>query len=241
MQYIKSILLVIIIGLLAVSCQLGQQPKSSEKLPQGFHKGVVKEVLQTSNYTYLLINENNTETWIALPKMEAETGETYYYAEGMEMTDFESKELGRTFKSVFFVESVSTSLGMNGSEHVEHGEKSISTGAITSEKQSIQVQPAEGGITIAKLFENKAAYAGKSVRIKGQVTKFNSAIMNNNWVHLQDGTEFSGKFDLTVTTEIEVAVGDIVTFEGVLALDKDFGYGYSYEILLEKAVLIKEM
>jgi hypothetical protein len=30
-------------------------------------------------------------------------------------------------------------------------------------------------------------------------------------------------------------VGQVVTFEGVLAVDMDFGYGYSYEILLEQA------
>jgi len=111
---------------------------------------------------------------------------------------------------------------------------------ITVEKKHVDVQPAKDGITIAELFAHKSSYAGKTVRVKGQVTKFNAAIMKMNWVHLQDGTEFSGKYDLTVTTNLEVAVGEIVTLEGVVALDKDFGYGYAYEVLLENATFVKE-
>ncbi len=63
--------------------------------------------------------------------------------------------------------------------------------------------------------------------------------MELNWVHIQDGTEFEGKFDLTVTSTESFKVGSVVTLEGVLALNKDFGYGYSYEVLLEKATAIQ--
>ena len=62
--------------------------------------------------------------------------------------------------------------------------------------------------------------------------------MERNWVHLQDGTEFEGKFDLTVTSSEAFEVGQVVTLEGILALNRDFGYGYSYEILLEKATAV---
>ncbi len=59
--------------------------------------------------------------------------------------------------------------------------------------------------------------------------------MELNWVHIQDGTEFEGKFDLTATSIESFEVGSTVILEGILALNKDFGYGYKYEILLEKA------
>ena len=223
---------------MVLSCQLGQNPKSSEQLPQGTHKGVVKEVLQTTNYTYLLLTESKTETWVALPKMEAKAGDTYYYTEGMEMNNFESKELGRTFESVYFIQSVSTTLDEKSSETMAYPHSSKATKA---EKREVDIQPAIGGITIAELFANKESYAGKTVRIKGEVTKFNGSIMDRNWVHIQDGTEYEGKFDLTATTDVEIPVGEVVTLEGVVAINQDFGYGYTYEILLEKAVLIKEM
>jgi len=54
-------------------------------------------------------------------------------------------------------------------------------------------------------------------------------------VHIQDGTKEGDHFDLTVTTQVYVNAGDIVTFEGVVALDKDFGAGYFYDVIMEEA------
>ncbi|MHC4331513.1 MAG: hypothetical protein ACYSWW_25700 [Planctomycetota bacterium] len=110
----------------------------------------------------------------------------------------------------------------------------------TLEKQEISVEPAEGGITIGDLFANKDTHADKTVLIRGKVTKVNRAILEKNWVHLQDGTSGSGKFDLTVTTLEQVNVGDIVTFKGKIVLNKDFGAGYKYDVLMEDAKLKPE-
>ena len=57
--------------------------------------------------------------------------------------------------------------------------------------------------------------------------------MGKNWVHIQDGSEFEGGFDLTVTTDKPTSVGETITFEGKVILDKDFGYGYYYSVLME--------
>jgi hypothetical protein len=59
--------------------------------------------------------------------------------------------------------------------------------------------------------------------------------MGKNWIHVQDGSEFNGEFDLTITTNAVAEVGQTITFEGTIALDKDFGYGYVYSILMEDA------
>jgi len=113
------------------------------------------------------------------------------------------------------------------------------TGAVPGEKHKVNVPVAEGGISIADLYSNKASYAGKKVKVSGEVVKFNPEIMGVNWIHLQDGTDFEGSFDLTVTSNQVVAIGDIVTFEGVVALDKDFGYGYFYDLLVEEGAIVK--
>jgi hypothetical protein len=112
-------------------------------------------------------------------------------------------------------------------------------GQVASEKINVVVEPCDGCITIAKLLENKQLYSGKVIKVKGQVTKFNPEIMGKNWIHIQDGTEYQTGFDLTVTTDIQVAVGAVVTFEGKIALDKDFGYGYVYNVLMEEGKLVK--
>jgi hypothetical protein len=105
---------------------------------------------------------------------------------------------------------------------------------VAIEKINVAIKPCKDCITISNLLGNKKSYSGKVVRVKGKVTKYNPQIMGKNWIHIQDGSEFQGGFDLTITTDIQVSVGDTVTFEGNIALDKDFGYGYYYNVLMEE-------
>jgi hypothetical protein len=102
------------------------------------------------------------------------------------------------------------------------------------EKMDVKVEPCEGCITISDLLSNKQSFSGKVIKVKGKVTKFNPEIMGKNWVHIQDGSEFQGGFDLTITTDKRVSVGETLTFEGKIVLDKDFGYGYFYSVLMEE-------
>lgn len=112
-------------------------------------------------------------------------------------------------------------------------------GQAKQEKANVKIEPCEGCLTISKLFADKKSFSGKTVKIKGQVTKFLPQIMGKNWIHLQDGTEFEGGYDLTVTSDILVNVGDVITIEGKVALDKDFGYGYFYNVLVEEGKISK--
>jgi hypothetical protein len=63
--------------------------------------------------------------------------------------------------------------------------------------------------------------------------------MGKNWIHIQDGSGDSGNFDLAVTTLDGMKMDDVVTFEGTITLNKDFGAGYFYEIIMEDAKLVK--
>jgi FtsP/CotA-like multicopper oxidase with cupredoxin domain len=202
----------------------------------------VIEVEQVVNYTYLFVKGKGAEYWVAVPTMQASVGETYQYQGGMVMEDFYSKELDRTFEKVVFLEALFTETGSSDQESipVEHGSQQVDYEAMVSiEKSVVEVEAGEGTISIADLYADPGAYEGKTILVKGEVTKFNAAIMQRNWVHIQDGTEFGGKFDLTATSMESFEVGSIVTLEGILALNKDFGYGYSYEILLEKATVVQ--
>ena len=106
-------------------------------------------------------------------------------------------------------------------------------------KADISIAPCEGCVTISKLLADKKSFSGKTIKITGQVTKFLPQIMGKNWVHIQDGTEFEGGFDLTITTDQQVNVGDKMTFEGKITLDKDFGYGYFYAVLMEEGKIVQ--
>jgi hypothetical protein len=112
-------------------------------------------------------------------------------------------------------------------------------GKVTPEKEQVTIEQTAGVTTISQLYSDLKKYNGQTIRVKGKVTKVNLAIMNKNWIHLQDGTEYNNQFDLTITSDQEFNVGSVVTIEGKVALDKDFGYGYSYKVLLEEGIQIQ--
>jgi len=158
------------------------------------------------------------------------------------MKNFESKDLGKTFETVYFVERISenseeATIPLTEIPHTQTTTKEATKPTI--EKKEVIVKAAAGGISIAELFKNKEKYNNTIVTLKGEVTKYNPSIMNLNWIHLQDGTDFNGEFDLTLTTKAEVKIGDVITVKGKVALNKDFGAGYLYAIIVEDTELIK--
>ena len=93
--------------------------------------------------------------------------------------------------------------------------------------------------TIASLYEEKAALNGQQVQVTGKVVKVTNGVMNKNFLHLQDGSGGEGTNDLTVTSEQTAAVGDEVVITGTVITDVDFGMGYTYPLMVEKAAIVK--
>ena len=89
--------------------------------------------------------------------------------------------------------------------------------------------------TVAALNQNKAALVGKTITANGKVVKVNNGIMGRNFVHVQDGTGDATNNNLIVTSKQTAKVGDQVTISGVVAVNRDFGGGYSYPLLIEDA------
>lgn len=208
------------------------QPVQPQGASVGVHAGVVQEVVQATAYTYLRVKEQDNDLWIAITKREMNVGETVYFGDGLEMRNFTSKDLQRTFETIYFVSELH-----GGAQPSAHGMSAPAThqGKPTTEKLELSIERPEGGISIGELFANRESYADKTVLVRGQVTKINRAIMDRNWVHLQDGTSDAGNYDLTITTTEEATPGEVATFEGTIVLNKDFGSGYAYDVLMEDA------
>ncbi len=103
---------------------------------------------------------------------------------------------------------------------------------------SFSATAADAGLkTVAALHQNKAALAGQTIRAQGKVVKVNNNIMGRNFVHVQDGTGDANSNDLLVTSKQTANVGDQVTISGVVAVNRDFGSGYSYPLLIEEATI----
>ena len=92
--------------------------------------------------------------------------------------------------------------------------------------------------TVAALHQDKTALGGKLVRIDGKVVKVNNGIMGRNFVHLQDGTGDENSNRVIVTSKQTAAVGDRVVATGRVVLDRDFGSGYLYPLLVEEAEIV---
>jgi hypothetical protein len=113
--------------------------------------------------------------------------------------------------------------------------------AVPLTKLKVEKSTAQNGYTVAELFAKRASLNKQKVTVRGQVVKVNPNIMGRNWLHIQDGTGDPAKntHDLVVTSSDIAEKGAIITIEGTLAADKDFGYGYKYNVIVEDAVLMK--
>jgi len=236
----KFILISAIVSLFLFSCQ-GNSGNAKSEADVGNQKVTVLDAVQTSAYTYLYVNDNYAEYWIAVRSMEAREGEEYYIAGILEMDNFYSKELDRNFEKIWFVSEISkkpislhNGEGQMGGAQMHQDEK-----ATSDTKKEISLPSLEGSIKIAGLYASREKYSNQDVKLVGEVTRFNSGIMNRNWVHIQDGSDHNGNYDLTATTSDFVNVGDQVIVEGRLTLDKDFGSGYFYSLIVENAAVNK--
>ena len=232
-------LLAVVFSILVVfSCKEKEgYSKIEKKKAQGStsaHKIIVNEFLDGGSYAYIYVDESGNKYWMAIPSMNVKVGETYYYNGGMLMKDFESKQLKRTFDFITFAEGIRTT---EESKVINEGNPHVKADKVVEE--ILKIETPKNGISLETLFKNKESYVNTSIIVKGKVVKVNNGIMKKNWVHISDGTQFEGKKSLTITTFEIVKVGDIVTFKGLLILDKDFGQGYVYDILVEEGELIK--
>jgi hypothetical protein len=231
----KAIYLIIISALILFGCKSEQDQDLTEKDVQKneAHIATVIDKIPAKGYTYLQVSESKNDYWIAVPTMEIEIGETVYFSRFMVMEDFSSENIDKSFDEILFVEDARKS-------PTPDEMKNIHSGATSTEKQEIKVEPLKDGITVQQLYDDKSTLNGKVVKVKGQVTKFNKQIMKRNWIHIQDGTGDENEFDLVITTNTDVQVGDIIIAEGKVAVDKDFGAGYFFPVMIEEAQIEKE-
>lgn len=201
--------------------------------------GTVAETMNSGGYTYARLQAAGKEdVWIAGNEFPVKTGESLTVALEMPMPNFQSKTLNRTFPLIYFVASVTrdgqalAAQPASGAALPMMTSHAPSAGATTLEP----IAPPPGGMSIADVWAKRTALAGKEITVRGKVVKVNTGILDRNWIHLQDGSGSAADRtnDLTITTDADVKVGDVVTVTGVLAVGKDFGAGYAYDAILEK-------
>ncbi len=213
----------------------------SQAFGDDLHTVVINEVLPAEKYVYLNVTEGAKQFWIATGKKEVNIGETYFYKGGLLKTNFESKEYNRVFETVYLVTNlVAQKHGdntgkINISDYTEAKEKTPVKVAI--ETHTDKVVQHQGSIKIAELVKDPKKYEGKTIQLSGICTKINAGIMNRNWIHIKDGSK--DDFDLVITSQEFVPEGSSFTIKALVTLNKDFGAGYRYDLILENGLIIK--
>ena len=250
---VKKYLIVLLASLaLAIGCQ-DKSPKTEKQPVQeksvvdesegGGFSGTVAQTIKVERYTYVQVDTGKETIWAATPEFHGKVGDTVAVPEGLVMKNFHSNTLNRDFALVHFVGAIGD--GENGQELTKNlqmppGHPPMGVQSSKPQVEVSGVEKAQDGKTVAEIFAGKEDLAGKQVLVRGKVVKFLPEIMGKNWLHLQDGSGGEGTNDLTVTTTAMAEVGDLVLVNGTVSLNRDFGYGYTYDVLLEDAEITVE-
>ncbi|MBL8135620.1 MAG: DNA-binding protein [Acidobacteria bacterium] len=204
------------------------------------------ETMNSGGYTYARLTADGKDTWIAGSEFPVKVGDQLTAAVDMPMENFRSRTLNRDFPLVYFVREVAlngqalTATAAGGSMPAlagSHGGDAATVAEPDAPPLIAAVPPVPGSVKIADVWAKRTALSGKPLALRGRIVKVNLAIMGTNWYHLQDGSGVvkDGTHDLVVTSAAELKAGDVVTVNGTLTTDKDFGAGYSYEAIVENA------
>jgi len=205
----------------------------------GVVSGSVVETMDAGGYTYVQVETGTGRIWAAAPERPVKIGDAVSVSTAMPMPDFHSDTLDRTFDVVYFTNSFAENAtpaslpgpGMPAGHPAPEPSADVDLSGIAK---------AAGGRTVGEIYAGRQTLAGTEVAVRGRVVKFLSGIMGKNWIHVRDGSGEPGANDLTVTTQATVKVGDLITVSGRLTVDRDFGAGYRYPVIIEDATVTPE-
>jgi hypothetical protein len=154
--------------------------------------GKVLEVINGGGYTFFHIEKGGEKFWVATPPTEGKSGEEISFQPGIEMRNFKSKSLGRTFDQIFF-----------------SGGKTLPAGAAPNDdflmKKAHSMKPAAEAAPGAAAIDTKAAP--------------DTALLTGKVLEKLDGGGYSyflleqeGKKTWVATPPTEGKVGDTMSF-----------------------------
>jgi len=241
----KKTVSISVITLAAGLLYAAEAPKADSDAPS--FTGKVIETMNAANYTYVCVDTGKGTNWAAAPQFAVKVGETVTITDGMLMVNYHSRSLNRDFPTIYFTGNASVA---GAPTALPAGHPPI--GGATSSPVLSETHPAtkasaqppidfshlkvpKGGKTVSEIVTGSANLNGKVVTVQGLVVKYNGDILGKNWLHIRDGSGKEGENDLTVTTSTEAKVGDTVLIHGKISLNRDFGSGYKYDVILDGA------
>jgi|GEM_PF-490093 hypothetical protein len=229
------------------------QDKPEAKMPQDIFYGKVLEIKNVMGYKYLKVDENGTKRWVAIANAPVVVGEVIGYDKKTIMHDFESKSLNQKFDEIIFASEVYLPqktdkpksmkellhLASDGTQ-MKDPHAGMGRGMPAEEEKEQPAKPfvKKESYSIEEVHMWRKSLEGQRITLQASVFKVSHQIMKRDWVHLGDGTGDEKKLtdDLVcTTTTTKLKAGDKVIVSGKVVVNKDFGYGYFYKVLLQDA------
>lgn len=202
--------------------------------------GTVAETMDSGGYTYVQLAENGR--WVAGPPTEVSVGDSVMYSSAVEMGEFYSRTLDRTFQQILFAQHLEVLKPTEAGAHADTTMNAMIAEQLGIAKSADAATPAadeipalEGALTVDAIVSGSQALNGQQVTLSAKVMKVSQNILGKNWVTLEDGTGTAPDNKLIATSAELVDPGDVVTVKGTVHADVDIGAGYKYKVVLEEA------
>jgi hypothetical protein len=121
----------------AVAAPVAQATQQSE--PQ-LLTGKVVETMDSGGYTYVNLEKDGKNTWVAIPTMKVEVGQELKLLPGMAMGTFTSRTLKRTFDNIIFSSGVATDDALQKSEAPTNADSQMPPGHPSIGQQALPEQ-----------------------------------------------------------------------------------------------------
>lgn len=233
------------------AAEAGQEKQTHENTahtaPQAIYYGKVLEIQGVRGYKYLKVDENGTQHWVAIANAPVSVGDRIGYDKRTIMHDFESKSLGKTFKEIIFASDVYLSQKVQKPQSMKDilglGNKDPHKGMGVDTSPEDEGKPTKPFMkkdtyTVEEVHMWRKSLEGQTISLEGTVFKVSHQIMKRDWVHLGDGTGIEKELtdDLVFTAaSTDIKAGDKVIAKGKVIVNKNFGYGYFYKVLIQDA------
>jgi len=108
-SYIMKNAITVVLFVAAIAFSGLSASQEAQAPVDGIRTATVKEMQTAGNYVYLLVVEEGKESWLATTPgfvTDIKEGDVIEYLGEVEMQDFHSKALNRTFDSLWFVSQI---------------------------------------------------------------------------------------------------------------------------------------
>jgi len=213
-----------------------KMPSHMTTKTSGIFYGKVLEIKDAMGYKYLKVNEDGKELWVAIANAPVAVGDKIGYDQKFKEIIFASDVY--LPQKVQKPQSMKEMLGLSSTAKDPHTAMGRGMSAEPKEEKPAKPFVKKETYTIEEVHMWRKSLEGQTITLEATVYKVSHQIMKLDWTHLGDGTGDEKKLtdDLVFTSaSTTIKSGDKVTATGKVIVNKDFGFGYFYKVLIQDA------